>query len=1223
MIKNNLETLKIHKLSQKQYDREAAAGRLDENAIYLTPEEKVNPDWEQNDSSAEDYIKNRTHWVEGSEYELLLDTTSYIMIRTGAQIESLRGYSMSKYLGETFIITVDGVKYECTPQQDEKFCTLSRDDMPISIVNGDRQDGLGITWFIYSDNLYTTYEVKIEVGTGIVYHALDENFIPETIARKSDISAITNGDVIVKNAERAESAAEADTAIAATKDGKGNESASTYETKADASDKLAEAKQYTNDQIALIPTPDVSGQINEHNTSETAHDDIRQELAELKEKVAYIEEDDDEDIFDEYTQLNPIDPMGATEEGFPADALKTKEAIEAAIESIPTPDVSGQINTHDTSENSHQDIRNIIENKQDKTLIVRIVDVTARIASHTPSEIMEYFQNGGKVVFFDGGTEHAFLEGDSNTSIFYSSYVGTNKIQATVIELLSDKSFALERYSYAPPVKSVNGKTDAVTLTATDVKADPVGSAASALQEAKEYTDTAIENHDSSAASHNDIRALISDLQSGKSDSGHNHDNKYYSKTAGEELELILDEVKSDVDAFFKDATISDSAKDTLKEIQDYITSDVSAAAEMTASINTKVPTTRKVNGKALSADITLSASDVSAYSKTEVDNKLSGKADSSHGNHVPATQTASNKTFLRNDNTWATVTPANIGAAASSHNHTVSEITDLTATATELNYMDGVTSNVQTQLDGKAASSHGTHVSYSTTAPVMDGTASAGSASTVARSDHKHPVDTSRASKTDFDNHTSDTTKHITSTERTNWNAAKTHADSAHAPSDAQKNQNAFSNVKVGSTTVAADTTTDTLELVAGSNITITPDATNDKITISATDTVYTHPSHTAKSSGFYKVTVDSLGHVSAATAVTKADITGLGIPAQDTTYNNATTSAAGLMSATDKTQHDNLYKRIAGYTVTAGTTSAYTATITGVTLTEGTMIALRFNAANAASATLNVNSLGAKPIYYKGSAVAASACPANAVIELVYDTTQVTTGAWHCVYSYDTNTTYTNVKLGHGYATCSTAEATVAKVGTLSSYTLVTGGIVAVKFTYAVPASATLNINSKGAKAIYYKGAAITANVIKAGDTATFMYNGTYYHLLSIDRWQADIEALQDHANSTHARTDATKVEASSTNGKIKINGTETTVYTHPSGTNPHGTTKSDVGLGNVENKSSATIRGEITKSNVTTALGYTPYTQAEVNNLLANVLIIDSFDSSTGTLNTKSFS
>lgn len=43
------------------------------------------------------------------------------------------------------------------------------------------------------------------------------------------------------------------------------------------------------------------------------------------------------------------------------------------------------------------------------------------------------------------------------------------------------------------------------------------------------------------------------------------------------------------------------------------------------------------------------------------------------------------------------------------------------------------------------ASKSHGTHVTYSTAAPVMDGTADAGSAATVSRSDHVHPTDTSR----------------------------------------------------------------------------------------------------------------------------------------------------------------------------------------------------------------------------------------------------------------------------------------------------------------------------------------------------------------------------------------------------------------------------------------------------------------------------------------------
>lgn len=69
-----------------------------------------------------------------------------------------------------------------------------------------------------------------------------------------------------------------------------------------------------------------------------------------------------------------------------------------------------------------------------------------------------------------------------------------------------------------------------------------------------------------------------------------------------------------------------------------------------------------------------------------------------------------------------------------------------------------------------------------------------------------------------------------------------------------------------------------------------------------------YTHPSYTQQSSGFYKVTVDATGHVSAVEAVTKEDITGLGIPAQDTTYSPATSEADGLMSKNDKTKLDGI---------------------------------------------------------------------------------------------------------------------------------------------------------------------------------------------------------------------------------------------------------------------------------------------------------------------------
>jgi hypothetical protein len=69
-----------------------------------------------------------------------------------------------------------------------------------------------------------------------------------------------------------------------------------------------------------------------------------------------------------------------------------------------------------------------------------------------------------------------------------------------------------------------------------------------------------------------------------------------------------------------------------------------------------------------------------------------------------------------------------------------------------------------------------------------------------------------------------------------------------------------------------------------------------------------YTHPSATAYASGLYKITTNNLGHVTAATAVTKSDITALGIPGQDTntTYNDATQSAHGLMTAADKKKLD-----------------------------------------------------------------------------------------------------------------------------------------------------------------------------------------------------------------------------------------------------------------------------------------------------------------------------
>ena len=73
-------------------------------------------------------------------------------------------------------------------------------------------------------------------------------------------------------------------------------------------------------------------------------------------------------------------------------------------------------------------------------------------------------------------------------------------------------------------------------------------------------------------------------------------------------------------------------------------------------------------------------------------------------------------------------------------------------------------------------------------------------------------------------------------------------------------------------------------------------------------TDTVYTHPGFTARSSGLYKITVNNQGHVTGVAEVTKEDITALGIPGQDTntvyTHPGFTARSSGLYKITVNNQ-------------------------------------------------------------------------------------------------------------------------------------------------------------------------------------------------------------------------------------------------------------------------------------------------------------------------------
>lgn len=82
------------------------------------------------------------------------------------------------------------------------------------------------------------------------------------------------------------------------------------------------------------------------------------------------------------------------------------------------------------------------------------------------------------------------------------------------------------------------------------------------------------------------------------------------------------------------------------------------------------------------------------------------------------------------------------------------------------------------------------------------------------------------------------------------------------------------FNTIKVGEESIVADSSKDVLTFVAGDNVTLTPDVSNDTITISATDTVYSHPAAgagsidtpsttTTATTLLTRVKIDSSGHV------------------------------------------------------------------------------------------------------------------------------------------------------------------------------------------------------------------------------------------------------------------------------------------------------------------------------------------------------------------------
>lgn len=92
-------------------------------------------------------------------------------------------------------------------------------------------------------------------------------------------------------------------------------------------------------------------------------------------------------------------------------------------------------------------------------------------------------------------------------------------------------------------------------------------------------------------------------------------------------------------------------------------------------------------------------------------------------------------------------------------------------------------------------------------------------------------------------------------------------------------------------------------------------------------------------------------------------------------------------------------------------------------------------------------------------------------------------------------------NDALGHAFTTCSNASTIATKNLTIDGFQFVKGGMLSIRFDYGSAVCTALNINNT-TKSVYYHGVAgVPAGIIGKNDTATFIYNGSIFMLISVN--------------------------------------------------------------------------------------------------------------------------
>lgn len=389
-------------------------------------------------------------------------------------------------------------------------------------------------------------------------------------------------------------------------------------------------------------------------------------------------------------------------------------------------------------------------------------------------------------------------------------------------------------------------------------------------------------------------------------------------------------------------------------------------------------------------------------YTETEVNDLLGSKADASHTHTVDSKLDAASTNPVQNkvvNSALSEKVPISRTVNGKPLTFDIS-LTAIDVGADEAGAANSVLTSAKSYTDGKVAdllnNSTGAVDSIMELANAMQTNKNAIEA--------LNSIASSKADATELTKHVDNSSIHITASERTNWNNAFAHTNIAHAPSNAEENQNAYSNITIGGTTISADTKTDTLTL-EGSNITITPDSVSDKITFNVTkDNVtsalgYTPPTTdtTYNVGGTSTLGLTKL-YTGTGTAIdgtmTQNAITDALNGKSDTSHTHDTSQVSGLdaaLSGKAPTNHNHSASNITSGTLpianggtgqttvegirgaiginpvtTSGTGSAYTANVNGITSLQigTTIIVIPHVVSTSTSPTLNVNGLGAKQI-------------------------------------------------------------------------------------------------------------------------------------------------------------------------------------------------------------------------------------------------------------------